>query len=57
MVADVELERGKGSFRAFTFVNDEEEKPNSENLSALSAYGIRPLRWSKRDTDVQALLN
>ena len=57
MVADVELERGKGSFRAFAFVNDEEEAPNSENISALTAYGIRAFRWSDRETNVSTLLN
>jgi len=57
MVADVELERGKGSFRAFAFVNDEEEAPNSENISALTAYGIRPFRWSDREAAVSTLLN
>jgi hypothetical protein len=57
MVADVELERGRGSFRAFAFVNDDEEAPNSENISALTAYGIRPFRWSDREASVSTLLN
>jgi hypothetical protein len=57
MVADVELERGKGTMRPFAFLNDEEEAPNGEHVSALVAYGIRPLKWSERETAVSALLN
>lgn len=57
MVADVELERGKGSLRAFAYMNDEEEALNSENISALTAYGIRPFRWTEREASVSALLN
>lgn len=57
MVADVELERGKSSIRPYAFLNDEEESLNSEHVSALVAYGIRPLKWSERETAVNILLN
>jgi len=57
MVADVELERGKGSIVPYAFINDDEEVPNSEHISALRAYGIRPLKWSERENAVGVLLN
>lgn len=55
MVSDVERERGKGNLVAFAFINDGEEAINSEHLSALTAYGIKPIPWSKRETDVAVL--
>ena len=55
MVSDVERERGKGNLAAFAFINDSEEPINSEHLSALTAYGIKPIPWSKREADVTVL--
>lgn len=55
MVSDVERERGKGNLVAFAFINDAEEAINSEHLSALTAYGIKPIPWSKREADVAVL--
>jgi hypothetical protein len=57
MVADVELARGRNHLRAFAFINDEEDVPNSENLSALSAYNIQSFRWTKREESVLILAN
>ena len=55
MVSDVERERGKGNLVAYAFINDAEEPINSEHLSALTAYGIKPFPWSKREADVAVL--
>jgi Domain of unknown function DUF1828/Domain of unknown function DUF1829 len=55
MVSDVERERGKGSLAAYAFVNDSEGAINSENLSALTAYGIKPIIWSHREKDIVML--
>ncbi len=55
MVSDVERERGKGSLAAYAFINDSDGSVNSEHLSALSVYGIKPITWSKRENEVSAL--
>jgi hypothetical protein len=55
MVSDVERERGKGSLAAYAFINDSDGSVNSEHLSALSVYGIKPITWSKRENEVSVL--
>ena len=55
MVSDVERERGKGKLAAYAFINDTEGEINSEHLSALTAYGITTIPWSKREADVTVL--
>jgi lysozyme family protein len=55
MVSDIERERGKETLIAYAFVNDAEDAVNSENLSALTAYGIKPILWSRRETEIIAL--
>jgi len=55
MVSDVERERGKGSLVAYAFINDAEEAINSEHLTALTAYGIKVIPWSRRETEVATL--
>jgi len=55
MVSDVERERGKGSLAAYAFINDSDGSVNSEHLSALSVYGIKPITWSKRENEVLVL--
>jgi Domain of unknown function DUF1829 len=55
MVSDVERERGKGNLAAYAFINDSDGSVNSEHLSALSVYGIKPITWSKRENEVSAL--
>ena len=57
MVSDVERERGKGNLTAYAFINDSDDSVNSEHISALSAYGIKPITWSKREDEVSALTN
>lgn len=57
MVSDVERERGKGNLVAYAFINDSEGSVNSEHLSALTAYGIKPITWSKREDEISALNN
>ncbi len=54
MVSDVERERGKGRLAAYAFINDAENDVNSENLSALTAYGIKPILWSNRERELAA---
>jgi hypothetical protein len=55
MVSDVERERGKGNLAAYAFINDSDGSVNSEHLSALTAYGIKPIIWSKRESEVSVL--
>ncbi|HEY3932839.1 MAG TPA: DUF1828 domain-containing protein [Verrucomicrobiae bacterium] len=55
MISDVERERGKGSLIAYAFINDAEDAVNSENLSALTAYGIKPILWSHREKEIVTL--
>ena len=55
MVSDVERERGKGNLRAYAFINDSDRSANSEHLSALTAYGIKPITWSKREGEITTL--
>ena len=57
MVSDVERERGKGNLAAYAFINDSDGSVNSEHLSALSLYGIKPIIWSKRESEVVAITN
>lgn len=57
MVSDVERERGKGNLVAYAFINDGEDGINSEHLSALSAYGIKPIPWSRREEEISVLSN
>ena len=57
MVSDVERERGKGNLAAYAFINDSDGSVNSEHLSALSLYGIKPIIWSKRESEVSVITN
>jgi hypothetical protein len=57
MVSDVERERGKGNLTAYAFINDADGSINAEHLSALTVYGIKPIIWSKREREVEALTN
>lgn len=52
MVSDVMRARGEGALVAYAFLNDEGNELNAENVDALTAYNIRPLRWSKREEGV-----
>jgi hypothetical protein len=54
-MADVRALRAE-PLLAFTFVNDVEHPPNEDNLAAIKAYEIEPLRWSKRQ-EALPLLN
>lgn len=53
--ADVQVLRSE-KLLAFAFVNDVEHPPNQDNLTAIKAYEIEPLMWSRRQ-DVLPLLN
>lgn len=53
-VADVKIIRSE-PLQAFTFLNDEEHPPNEDNLSAIQAYDIQPLFWSRRKDSVSVL--
>jgi hypothetical protein len=55
MVSDVMRARGEGALVAYAFLNDEGNELNAENMDALTAYNIRPLRWSKRAEGVWKL--
>ena len=55
MVADVTRARGESSLTAYAFINDAENDLSSDNLDALTAYNIHPLRWSDRENAVQRL--
>jgi hypothetical protein len=53
-VADVRVIRSE-PLLAFTFINDVDHPPNDDNLSAIQAYDIQPLRWSRRDDTLSEL--
>jgi hypothetical protein len=55
MVSDVMRARGEGALVAYAFLNDEGNELNSDHIDALTAYNIRPLRWSKREEGVERL--
>jgi hypothetical protein len=46
-VADVRVIRAE-PLQAFTFLNDLDHPPTEENLAAIRAYEIEPLRWSQK---------
>jgi hypothetical protein len=54
-VADVRSMRAD-SVQALAFLNDISQPVNDENIAALRAYDITPVRWSRRD-DSLSLLN
>lgn len=56
MVGDVKLARGETTLSAYAFLNDEENEINPDYLSALTAYKIKPLLWSRKDKEISHLL-
>jgi hypothetical protein len=53
-VADVRTMRAD-SLQALAFINDIDHELNDENVAALRAYDITPLRWSLRDDALRFL--
>jgi hypothetical protein len=53
-VADVRAMRGE-PLQALSFVNDVDHPLNDENVSAIRAYEIVPLPWSRREDALQLL--
>lgn len=53
-VADVRVIR-TDPLQALTFLNDVEHPLNEDNLTAIRAYDIQPLLWSRRDDALAAL--
>ena len=53
-IADVKAVRAV-PLDAYTFINDVEHPPGSETVSALRAYDIEPLYWSRREENYQLL--
>jgi len=53
-VADVRLARAE-PLGALTFLNDVENPPSEDNLSALRAYDVEPLFWSRKQEFPAAL--
>jgi hypothetical protein len=53
-IADVKAVRAD-PLDAYTFINDVEHPPGSETVSALRAYDIEPLYWSRREENYQLL--
>lgn len=49
-VNDVRLLRGGSEFAAYAIINDREVKPSDDHLDALRAYGVKPFRWSERES-------
>lgn len=47
-VRDVRDARGVDALGAYAMINDTEKAPKPEHLSALQAWGIKPLLWSNR---------
>lgn len=47
-VADVRVLRSE-PLQAFTFINDIDHPPSDDNLSAIQAYEIKPMFWSRRN--------
>jgi Domain of unknown function DUF1829 len=45
----------QGALVVYAFLNDEGNELNSDHIDALTAYNIRPLRWSKREEGVGRL--
>lgn len=54
-VRDVRDARGVDALGAYAMINDSEKAPKPEHLSALQAWGIKPLLWSKRQDCVSEL--
>jgi hypothetical protein len=53
-VTDVKTMRSE-PLQAFAWINDVEHPPTDENLSALRAYDVEPLLWSRRNDSLTAL--
>ncbi len=53
-VADVRVIRSE-PLHAFTFINDVDHPPSDDNLSAIQAYDIQPIRWSHKDDSLSVL--
>lgn len=54
-VRDVRDARGADALGAYAMINDTEKSPKPEHLSALQAWGIKPLLWSQRQEYVPEL--
>ena len=48
-------DRREDLIAAYAFINDSHGSVNSEYLSALSVYGIKPTTWSKSENEVSSL--